>query len=110
METMGTIGVLPITFTPRNIHVVRNTLSRVPNGENVVSDIEVTYVEVSKVISGNQKGQLFGPIVQALHGPWAKDATEIKKLEKLIPMFWIENERPRYSGMLFAPRTSVSAI
>lgn len=63
-----------------------------------------------QVIIGYKNDQFFGTIVQALHGNWPKDAKVRVRLEKLVPVFRIENKRLLYNEKLWVPRQSLFAI
>lgn len=82
-------------------------MSRDNNKEAVVYDAKVPIVEILKVVPGCGSHQFFGRIVKVLESSGAKDGKEKVKLESLMSISKMKNERSYYSGKLGVPNEPV---
>lgn len=69
-------GIFSITPRPGKILVLVEALSRISTNEAVINDVEVPYVDFSKVINGYDDDQIFGPSVQALNENFPSNTKE----------------------------------
>lgn len=112
VETLGNFGVFPITLKPGKVHVLGDTLSRAPHARSDpdVNAIDVPFINFKDVIGSYDEDQFFKPIVRALNGEWPETPKEKKRIEELLPMFKLEDDKLLCNGKLCVPRKSVSTI
>ena len=113
LETLGNFGVFPINLKPGKIHVLGDVLSRAPHAEEAdlfVNDVEVPHIKFEDVIFGYEEDQFFGPIIRALRNEWPDNPKNRLKLEKLVPLFKLENKKLFYMNKVCVPRKCVSTL
>ncbi len=116
LETLGNFGIFPINMKAGKMHVLRDALSRIPNVMNskdetsaVVNAVETFEVD-KEIISGYEDDQFFRKIHKAFQGTFPQDEREKRVVERLLPLFEIQNGELKYQNRLCIPRRNVSKI
>lgn len=81
-----------------------------PNDGAVVTEVELSYVDLLQVVIGYVDDHSDLSIVPALNGKWLGNKRKRVKLEKLITVLSIEDSRLLYNKKIYVPRNALSFI
>ncbi len=85
-----------------------DTLSRAPLAS--VDILEVLKIGLDDVTSGYEYEKFCGAVFKCMKGEEISDSVVKRKIEKLLPLFHLEEGELFYEGKLFVPRKAISTV
>ena len=113
LDLLSQFNIDSLTLRPGRIHVLGDSLSRIPHPHQHVKigNIHILNVSLPSGFEDNYAGDpLFGPVHRALCGAWPSEPEKKTYLERVTKMFSLEGRVLRYQGKTCVPRRNVREL